>query len=125
MRKVKLALAIQDNLQNDLKQRVISDGYGMRGKSKWVAEAITNLLSTKNFPELVSYSDEMQGFDKIDTLVIEPELKRELEHAVLLIRKQFPVMEGVVSRIIRTAILQRLLRSTTANQAKKALTQVT
>jgi hypothetical protein len=59
----------------------------------------------------VQYSEEMHGFEKVETVVITVDLKKQLDEAVLTLRRQHPAAEGVQSSIIRTAILQRLLRS--------------
>lgn len=108
--KAKVTFTVPKNLQQDLRVRVIKDGYGLRGKSKWVQESIELLLSLPNFIELVHYSDEMQGFEKVETVVINYPQAIKLEKAIIAIREVFPLLEGVKSRIVRTAILQRLLR---------------
>lgn len=109
--KTKVTFAVPNNLKNELRERVIKDGYGLRGKSKWISEAIENLLEYKDFLELISYSDEMHGFDQLETAVIEYSLKLKLDKAIIQIRKEFPTLEGVKSRIMRTAVLQRILRT--------------
>jgi len=109
--KTKVAFAVPNNLKNELREHVIKDGYGLRGKSKWISEAVENLLEYKDFLELMSYSDEMHGFDQIETVVVEYPLKLKLDKAIIQIRKEFPTLEGVKSRIMRTAVLQRILRS--------------
>lgn len=109
--KSKITFSIHSSLKNELQGHVIKDGYGLRGKSKWVSEAINTLLKLKNFWELVNYSDEMFGFDKTETIVIEYSLKSKLDKAIIQVRREFPILEGVKSRIVRTAILQRVLRS--------------
>ena len=109
--KTKVSFAVPNTLKNELRERVLKEGYGVRGKSKWISEAIENLLEYKEFLELISYSDEMHGFDQIETAVVEYSLKIKLDKAIIQIRKEFPTLEGVKSRIMRTAVLQRILRS--------------
>ena len=107
----KVTFAVPGKLKKELCERVIQDGYGFRGKSKWMSEAAENLLKLKNFPNLVDYGGEMSGFDEMETAVVDYQLKLKLDEAILQVRKEFPTLEGVTSRIMRTAILQRLLRS--------------
>jgi metal-responsive CopG/Arc/MetJ family transcriptional regulator len=109
--KVKISLVIPDNLQKEFRQQVIEDGYGMRGKSKWVTEAISNLLQLENFIDLVKLSEELRGFEKLETITVEKHLKKALDIAMLSVRKKHPDLEGVQSHIIRTSIMQRILRS--------------
>lgn len=111
MTKIKITLVVPHSLQEELRHKIIKDGYGMRGKSKWVSEAINRLLDLNHYAELVSLGDELKGFEKVETISVERDLKKNLDQAIHQIRKQYPLLEGVQSRIIRTSILQRLLRS--------------
>ena len=43
-KKLKLSIALPNKLKEEFKIRVIQDGYGMRGKSKWVNEAVEEFL---------------------------------------------------------------------------------
>lgn len=110
MAKSKLTFVIPQSLKQELSERIISDGYGFRGKSKWVVEAIKSLFEDKNYPDLVNINDCMSGFEVSETVVVDQVLKRSIESAIIDIRKQYPALDGVQSGIIRTAIIQRLLR---------------
>ena len=110
MDKTKITFVVPDSLQEELRQRVALDGYGLRGKSKWVSEAVDSLLKLENFVTLVQYSEELHGFNKVETVVITTDLKRKLDKAIIETRRHFPTLEGVQSSILRTAIMQRFLR---------------
>lgn len=107
--KVKVSFVIPEMLQKDLKEQMVKEGYDLKGKSRWVTEAIENLLSLQTFADLVKNNDEMNGFEKLESIVIARPLKRQLDDAVIEIRKKYPAIEGVQSRILRTAIVIRLL----------------
>ena len=109
--KSKITFAVPNNLKSELLERVIKDGYGLRGKSKWISEAVERLIAYKDFLELMSYSDQMHGFDQLETAVIEYSFKIKIDKAIIQVRKEFPTLEGVKSRIMRTALLQRILRA--------------
>lgn len=111
MLKTKVTFVVPAGLQAELRERVARDGYGLRGKSLWVSEAIQSLIALPNFVSLVQYSEEMHGFEKVETVVVTVDIKKQLDEAVLTLRRQHPASEGVQSSIIRTAILQRLLRT--------------
>ena len=109
--KVKITFVVPEKLQQDMRQQIIADGYGMRGKSRWISESIEHLLGLDDFVDFVRFGDEMHGFASTETIVVVPELKRQLDAAMVTVRRQFPALEGVQSIIIRTSILQRLIRS--------------
>jgi hypothetical protein len=109
MSKIKVSFVLPETLQRELKEKMIKDGYDLKGKSKWVSEAINDLLTMKSYADLVKLNDEMTGFEKLESVVIEKGLKQKLDNAVIEVRKKYPAIEGVQSRILRTAIVQRLL----------------
>ncbi len=110
--KIKTTVRLPKSTQQEMIKAIIANGYGMRGKSKWVSEAITQLLAREDFHEFVDIGDEIEDLVAVESLYLTPELKKELDCALISIRKHYPSMEGVQSCIIRTSIIQRLLRST-------------
>lgn len=94
-----------------MRQKMLDDNYSLRSKSKWVSEAIEQLFTIDNFANLVNYSDDMSQLSQNETISIDQNLKEELARQVVEVKKVFPLMEGVQSRIIRTSILQRILRT--------------
>lgn len=109
-KKFRLSYCIPQAILNDLKEKMISQHYDLKGKSKWISEAVHDLLDISNYCELVNISDHMNNLGKMDSVSIDQELKLKLEQAIIQVRKHFPAIEGVQSKILRTAILQRLLR---------------
>lgn len=107
--KVKISFVLPAALQQDMKEKMIREGYDLKGKSRWVSEAIESLLKMKTFPELVKLNDEMSGFGKMESVLISRDLKSQLDHAVMKVRQTYLMLEGVQSRLLRTAIMQRLL----------------
>jgi hypothetical protein len=108
--KIKTTVRLPQTTRREMMNAVIADGYGMRGKSRWISEAIAQLLSIHNFPELVDIGDELSGLYDVEAIYLTPELKNLLDQALIAVRKNYPSMEGVQSCIIRTSIMQRLLR---------------
>jgi hypothetical protein len=103
--KIKVTFVVPDVLQKECREQIVKDGYDMRGKR------IEHLLKMRNFPELVNLSNQMKGFQKLESIVITKQLKKFLDDAVLHVRRFYPTLEGVQSSIMRTAMVQRLLRS--------------
>jgi hypothetical protein len=109
--KVKIAFVLPEALQRELKEKMTRDGYDLKGKSRWISEAIQRLFGLSNFADLVKLNDEMKGFEKAESVLVERTLKNQMNDAVVDIRQKYPTIEGVQSRILRTAIVQRLLFS--------------
>jgi hypothetical protein len=107
--KVKVSFFIPEGFQKDLRERIVADGYTLKGKSLWVAEAVERLLKKNGYIDLVKVNDVMTGLEKFESVLIDKSLKKRLMQSVISVRKKYPDIEGVQSRIIRTAILQRLL----------------
>ena len=102
---------IPDTLNQKLNEKIIADRYGMRGKSRWVREAIESLFTYHDFPELVFLSDDMENVNHSISVRFPRKLLLAIERIVILVRKEYPEIEGVKSKIARTAIIQRLIRS--------------
>ena len=113
MGKVKVTFVIPEVLYVELREQMTKNQYGLRGKSKWVAEAVEQLLKMESYPDLVNLSENMKTYTKVETISVDTLVKQHMEEAVIHIRKAYPLLEGAQSCVIRTAIIQRLLRSVT------------
>ncbi|MFZ2315395.1 MAG: hypothetical protein WAW86_07040 [Gammaproteobacteria bacterium] len=109
-KKLMTSIKLQKNLHQRLQQRIIADGYGMRGKSKWIIESVESLLGFTDYPELVDIADDMNELSDMVSIRVPEELMVRMEKAIICIRKQYPTIEGVKSNLIRASIMQRLLR---------------
>lgn len=109
-KKVMTSIKLQKNLHHRLQQRIIADGYGMRGKSKWIIESIESLLTIADFPTLVDIAEDMDHLSDMVSIRLPEELMVRIEQAIIQVRKQYPTIEGVKSNLIRASIVQRLLR---------------
>jgi hypothetical protein len=110
-KKMMTSVKIPAHTEQQLLARVVSDGYKLRGKSKWLIEAIESFLQLPKYYELVEIAQDIEKFDTTLSIRITEELMNKLEKAVIVVRKHYPEMEGVKSNIIRASILQRLLRT--------------
>lgn len=109
-KKLKLSIALPNKLKEEFKIRVIQDGYGMRGKSKWVNEAIEEFLKIENFENFVFLAEEQENLNDKEIIFANESLEEQINKGVIEVRKIYPLMEGVKSKILRAAIIQRLLR---------------
>ena len=112
-KKMMTSIKLQTKLHRELQQRIIADGYGMRGKSKWIIEAVESLLHLEDYPTLVDIAEDMDDLSDMVSIRIPEELLTKMEQAVIKVRKQYPTIEGVKSNLIRASIMQRLLGNST------------
>jgi metal-responsive CopG/Arc/MetJ family transcriptional regulator len=108
------SIKLQKKLHHKLQQTVINDEYGMRGKNKWILEAIESFLALPDYPHLVDLADQSDQLTDIISLRFSDTLMRKLDEAVIHVRRQYPAMEGVKSNLIRASIIQRLIRCSTS-----------
>lgn len=112
-KKVMTSLKLQKKLHRRLEQSIIADGYGMRGKSKWIIEAIEAFFELADYPTLVDIADDMDQLSDMVSIRLPEALMLRIEKALVEVRKQYPMIEGVKSNLIRASIIQRLLKSPT------------
>lgn len=107
------SIKLQKKVHHRLLQRIIEDGYGMRGKSKWIIEAINSLLELSDYPTLVDIADDMDHLSDMVSIRMPENLMHRIEQAAMQVRKRYPMIEGVKSNLIRASIMQRLLQEST------------
>ena len=112
--KLMTSIKLQKNLHRRLQQRIIEDGYGMRGKSKWIIESIESLFELEDYASLVDIANDMNRFNDTISIRLPAELMQKIDNAIIHVRRQYPAIEGVKSNLIRASIIQRLLRSSTS-----------
>lgn len=94
------------NLQ--IQERVMRDGFGIRGKNAWLVKAIETFLQLPEYSDYLDCPDAMEELDVILSIRLPESLKMNLDEAVGIVRSSFPRMEGVKSKIIRASIIQSL-----------------
>jgi hypothetical protein len=104
------SIKLQKLLHFKMQQRVINDGYGMRGKSKWIVEAIEAFLQLPDYPILADIADDMDQLSEVISIRLSDNLTSKIDDAIIEIRRHYPAMEGVKSNLIRASIMQRLIR---------------
>lgn len=110
-KKIRTTIKIPSAVRKAMLTKVVEDGYGLRGKSRWISEAIESLLEMDNFYEYVKIANEMTELTDTDIVQLSLEMKKKLEQALIKVRQHYPSLEGVQSCIIRSSIIQRLLRT--------------
>lgn len=101
---------LPEAIHTQVKERVIQDGLGMRGKNVWIKNAIEAFLMLQDYLLYVELADDMEGLNSTVSVRLPDSVLDNMEKTVTEVRLAFPRMEGVKSRIIRASIMQYLLR---------------
>lgn len=109
----RINVILSENISKELRERMLKDGYGLREKSQWVKEAIESFIELNEFHEMVELANLVSDLSKVETIYIPLALAERLDQAIFQVRKEFPVLEGVKSLIVRASIIRRLVRLTT------------
>jgi hypothetical protein len=94
-------------LRNAMRSAALNQ-YGPKGKSRWVREAIQELLKADPALRSVGVSDDLMQHDALEVVSLADDLKERIEGAMTTLRRQDPLMKGVQSVIIRSAIRRKL-----------------
>ena len=98
-------------LPSELKNRManaVKDAYGKKGKSRWIKEAIAELINLDTGLSSVGLGEDYEVQDESDVLVLDETAYQNLQTAMTMIRRQDPLYSGVQSAVIRAAIRLRL-----------------
>lgn len=119
---------IPASLEIEMNKKIVSQGYGLRGKSKWICDVLCQFLkcSDEQFVlDCIEYAEELERLDKSITFRPTAEVDELLNRWVVKSRLSMPTLEGVKSKIIRTAIFHGLLESTQSIERAKQKAHVT
>lgn len=111
---VTTSIKLTNTMEMAMLKQVVAEGYGFRGKSKWITEAVEGFLKLENYPELVDIADDIEMLNRVVSCRLPSELADRLDKAVINVRKTYPALEGVKSKIFRASILQRLIKNPAA-----------
>ena len=109
VKKKRISVILSNNVVKEIHAKMLEDGYSLREKSKWISEAIDDFLKLKEYQSLVEMADLVNDFTKNETIYITPEIEEKLDEAILKVRTQYPIIEGVKSLIVRASIIRRLI----------------
>lgn len=84
--------------------------YGTRGGCRWLEEALTELLKSKDYLFLVGAGEANLTFEITRGITLTPKCKALLEEGVIRFRKVDNLANGVAAKVLRAAIRHRLER---------------
>jgi hypothetical protein len=107
----KVTVRFSKKLKCEMHETVISQGYGLHGKSKWLAEAIEKFSNQSNYIELVEHGISINQSDlcEVEAFYLKETTLIELKTALLRVREKYPLFEGVQSAFIRACVVYQLM----------------
>lgn len=107
----KVTVRFPKRLKTAMLTALVNSGYGLRGKSKWLAEAIHLFLKQAHFAELAEQGMVINQAEltEIEAFYLDFVTIQKIKSATIDIRKQYPLFEGVQSALVRSAVIYRLM----------------
>lgn len=100
---------------------VVEERYGLKGKSRWIAEAIEGFVQDPSWMDQVLDGDMTMGNDTKDVVYLDPDTKRLVESGTRLVmahaadmkqkkirQENIDTLNVTASSVIRAAIVWRL-----------------
>jgi metal-responsive CopG/Arc/MetJ family transcriptional regulator len=117
IKKSRINVILPENMSKEIRQRMLKDNYSLREKSRWISEAIEEFLKLHDYHNFVEMANLVADLTHAETIHITSDIVEQLENAVLQVRKEHPVLEGVKSLIVRASVIRRLVLLSTPKQS--------
>lgn len=114
----RIQVRLPQAMLKELNQAILSENYGLKGRSKWVEEAICFLITLENLEDLVTLDETISTTLLHCSFSLSKNVRTLLDLALTKVftKAQPKYLQNLsLSSIVRTAILQRLLRGTKAD----------
>lgn len=108
--KTLITVKIPEKLNQQLCERVVLDEYGLRGKSKWMCEAILTFVALDDYINLIDIASEGQANSKTIGFRADENIYKVIQETIIKVRTHSPLLDAVQSNLIRASIYQRLIR---------------
>jgi hypothetical protein len=107
----KVTVRFPKRLKAEMLNALVKSGYGLRGKSKWLGEAIQLFLKQPNFVEFAEQGIDINQAEltEVEAFYLDTETIQHVKNASIDIRVKYPLFEGVQSALIRAAVIYRLM----------------
>jgi len=109
--KKKTTVRISPRLKQEISKHMAENGYGLHGKSKWLASAITEFDKIPNNSDLISQAIEINpgGPTLVEGFYLSPNIVETINIIAVKVRQKRPLLEGVKSAILRASIINKLI----------------
>jgi metal-responsive CopG/Arc/MetJ family transcriptional regulator len=105
---MRTSVLLTQEMDAGLAKAVAESGYGPRGRSRWISEAVTQLLIDDPIMGSVGLGEDAMRFEQLRTVTFSEAAKVALDAAVRIVRGHDALLEHVRSSVIRAAIRNRI-----------------
>lgn len=107
----KITVRFPKRLKVEMQKALAKSGYGLRGKSKWLKDAITTFLRQADFVDYVEHGIDINQAEltDVEAFYLDVDTIQNLKKAFVKVRVKYPLFEGVQSSLIRAAIVYSLM----------------
>ena len=109
-KKVSVSFRTSKKIIQMMLERIVAEEYGLKGKSKWVSEAVERFLAMPDYVACVDIASAQEDMSEPVLCNIPEDLSKKIDTALIEVRRKYPDMEGVKSNILRASINQRLIQ---------------
>lgn len=107
----KITVRFSKRLKTEMQTALVKLGYGLHGKSRWLNETVILFLKQPNFVELVEHGIDINQapLSDVEAFYMGTDILKTMKAALVTVRIQHPLFEGVQSALIRAAVIYRLM----------------
>lgn len=111
MKSKKVTVRFSSRLKSEMQAAVIKAGYGFHGKSKWLVNSIHLFLQQPSYIDLVEHGIDINQaeFTSVEAFYIDEATFKLVKKALVDVRLNYPLLEGVQSALVRAAVVFSLL----------------
>jgi len=107
----KITVRFPKRLKAEMQTTLVSGGYGLHGKSRWLKATIIAFLKLKDYVDYVDqgiYINQAE-LTEVEAFYLDIETIQLLKDAYMRIRLKNPLFEGIQSALIRAAVVYQLM----------------
>lgn len=104
----RLTVRLPHRMIDEVKTDMAENSYGPRQQSKWISEAIDGLVDIEYYPVLIAEDYIAEGQNRPVRISVPGSTYAKLQRAIRRVKREQKI-DDVLSKLIRTAIIQRLI----------------
>lgn len=109
-KKARTSLRLPETVLAKISESMSKNGYGAKQRSRWICEALADLIKIEGYCELIAEEFMDKGGNEVIPVTLDDKSSGLLAGAIKSYAEKFQVDVIDQSVVLRTAIIQRLIR---------------